>query len=187
MAKTPISFPKGDLGEYEGRLRRAMALDGLIPLSFEGGPVLPVVVIDQLTGPGMGQARGRRFSAQLPAGANLSFFSASVDVVVDEIQWWGAGAGAVDLMMFPSNATLVGGVGTNVLFLDRPVSLSDRPSVVCGDVIDPGAGARLIVATAQVTVNGVVKFPGFTVAAGGGFAVRKVAAGGQGMAYGWVF
>jgi len=184
-----ISFPRSDLGEYENRLRRAMALDGLVPLQFEGGSLLPVVVVDDLTRSGMAPSRGRRFGVDLLTHGvgNVTAVVAQQDVTIELVTWSCAAAGTIELWMFPDISALGGGVATNTLFMDRFVSITDRPNILSvANIVDPGTGRRVGMTRGAVSAVEEFKTP-FTLNAGTAFGIKAGATTGTGMAYGWVF
>lgn len=119
------------LGELTDRLYRLLQLDGVIRTGV-ADTIQPVVIVGDGTQPGMGSGRGRRFSGFLDgaAPANVAFFQATADVIIERVLLTvtgNAGAGTCNMQV----AVGGGGGGTQVWpFLDRVRSVNDRPPVV---------------------------------------------------------
>jgi len=165
-----------------------MSLDGLVPLQFEGGNLLPVVVVDDLTRPGMSPARGRRFGCPVLSHGigSVTFFVATIDVTVEQVSVSSNVLGNIELFMYPDITALVGGTPTGA-FMDRPVSVTDRPGILSAVVVDPAAGVLVGSRRAEVNTSGVFETP-FTLGAGRGFLIRSLTGScNGGMIYGWQF
>lgn len=121
------------LGEAANRLYRALGLDGPMGIKTDD-TIQPVVVIQDGTQPGMGVQRGRRFGGFLAAAgaaANVAYFTALEDVIIERVFLHIEGNAAADILN--ANVNIGGNVaaGTRLWpFLDRAASTSDLAPVV---------------------------------------------------------
>ena len=115
------------LGEAAQRLINALGVDGLVDPRYKAGEaILPVILVADATGPGMGSRRGRKWSAglvQAGGGATQSLaLRANADVVVERIQIVTTSAAGTEWRLFylgPADADPILIATQNVLFLDR--------------------------------------------------------------------
>jgi len=158
------TLPRGPLGDTETRLRNALEQEGPLPLSLDYR-ILPVVLVGDATGPGMGERRGRRFMARLGTStgvANVSGIQAiTEDVVIDLIQFTvdtQVGITGVELVIGSIQPTLAFAVVSGKLFLDRPLSATDAPGIQAGAVaFATFAPAPVTVGLLKVPVNGATQ------------------------------
>lgn len=144
------AFGQGYLGELGARLQRLLGFDGEAGAAFTSTAV-PVMLVGDGTLPGYGNMQGRRFavpSAQIVAATTSQFFMrAGQDLIIERVivhrQNVAATLGyftmAYVIASEPDPAAMV----ARGLFLDRPISTSDRP-MVTGNVYAAAAPTQTV-------------------------------------------
>jgi len=78
---------RSDLGDVESRIRRILALEGLVPVDWNGN-IVPVMIVGDGTLPGFGTARLRRWQLAnfVTAAAGVDrWITVDQDVIIDRI------------------------------------------------------------------------------------------------------
>lgn len=126
------------LGEAATRLIRGLAVDGDVSPDFESGArIVPVALVSDLTIPGMGDRRGRRFAggAIQAGGANAPQLGiiATRDVVITSLQASAQTAGEWSVRVFgPADVPTFAIATLATPFLDRIQSGTEFAPVFSG-------------------------------------------------------
>lgn len=131
-------FGAGFLGELGTRLQRLLNFDGEPGATFSA-QAIPVLIVGDGTMPGYANQSGRRWgilSGALLVGGSTFMMRATQDLIVECI-WFAkdatANIGTVTAAMCPtSQADPAFGMASNGIFLDRMVSVTDRPTIRSG-------------------------------------------------------
>lgn len=139
---------RGYLGELNTRLQRLLGFDGEAGGTFTS-EARPVLICGDATMPGYGSASLRRWSTNSNDMGNVGngqwwYLGATQDVIITHVQFVITAAVAgecafnIQPRSLPAPAYAIGGV-----FLDRPVSVSDRPPLINAVAATGAAGKNL--------------------------------------------
>lgn len=181
-----VGYGRGYLGELGRRLQRLLGFDGEPGADFDS-KAIPVMLVGDGTLPGYGDQQGRRFvvSFGVIAAGNMAWMRATSDVIIEKVSvgryTGGAAATDVEYRVAPiGTADPFALDGTFCFFLDRSVSLGDKPPVLAqaGAAAVAGtffAGRRAILASDGEALLAAVPF---CLGVGQGLCVANPPAGG---------
>lgn len=115
-------FGTSDYGDAEGRIRRLLSLEGLVPIEVSTD-LLPVMIVGDGLGTGYNASRNRAWrqcwDALSPTGTSLWLKTSAPKLIIDEVEAYSVGGAATDtLKMYlyppgtPSPVNPVGGTAT---------------------------------------------------------------------------
>ena len=182
--------PTTSLGNLVERLRRAFNLVGDVPISL-GESVTTVVNAEDLTQPGYGTYRRRRFmfTVDAPAAAANTYRALlAVDtIVLSRICWQCDTAGFQTIRIVPDSVANPAGWNFNqpVLFTDRPASATDYAPVTfmgASSLNAPAASGLVQIVQNQpnFTYTPILEAEGMVLQAGDRLALQSSAAVGIG-------
>ncbi len=136
-------FGKGFLGDIGTRLQRLLKFDGAADASFDA-KAIPVMLVGDATAPGYGDQQGRRFCVfQGLTGGQWFYLRATADVIVTrmDLQWTAPAAGIQTRVDICPPGTTDPGTAPIGVYLDRLISINDRPPLLGVVNATPTTGA----------------------------------------------
>jgi len=148
----------GYLGDLGKRLQRLLGFDGEPGATFTPQAV-PVLLCGDATLPGYGDQNNRRFQVMQGVSGTGSYlyFRATADVIIDRVRCVVNNAGAGSLtwsLVAPGTAD----PGSAILgaFLDRSLSINDRPPITGVANATPTAGKQLLALPIRASTEGTI-------------------------------